>query len=295
MVRFMGLAATGLLAAAGAVQAAEGGGSVYPNGAEGYTTAVVPPPGVYGLLYGTHYSADQLNDAHGNSLGVPGFKIQATSIVPRLGWVPGSKVLGGDLAFHAVLPITTLKVSALGASQSQSGLGDITLGAALGYHHSPSLHTLWGVDVFLPTGDYKATNLANIGRNHSAIDFTFAVSSIQPSGLNADLRLSYLINQKNDDTDYRSGDELHGDYAIGWGMGNGWTVGLGGYFRRQLSSDEAAGVKLANSKTSALAIGPAIKFDSGRGWFVTAKWQKEANVENGPKGNALWVKAVFPL
>lgn len=295
MVRFTGLAAAGLLAVAMTAQAAEGGGSVYPNGAEGYTTAAVPPPGVYGLLYGTHYSADQLNDSHGNSMGVPGFKIQATSIVPRLGWVPGNKLFGGDLAFHAVLPITALKVSAAGASQSKSGLGDITLGTALGYHHSPSLHTLWGVDVVLPTGSYDRNDMANIGRNHSAIDLTFAVSKMQPSGLNADLRLGYLINQKNDDTGVRSGDELHGDYAIGWGMGNGWTVGLGGYFRQQLSSDEAAGVKLANSKTKALAVGPAIKFDSGRGWFITAKWQKETDVENGPKGNAVWVKAVFPL
>lgn len=295
MVRFMGLAAAGLLAVAGAAQAAEGGGSAYPNGAEGYTTAVVPPPGMYGLLYGTHYSADRLNDAQGNSLGLPGFKIQATSVVPRLGWVPGNKVLGGDLAFHAVLPITTLKVSALGASQSKSGIGDITLGAALGYHHSPSLHTLWGMDVVLPTGSYKKGDLANTGRNHSAIDLAFAVSNIQPSGLNADLRLGYLINQSNNDTDYRSGDELHGDYTIGWGMGNGWTAGVGGYFRQQLSSDEVAGVKLPNSKTRALAIGPAIKFDSGRGWFVTAKWQKETDVENGPQGSAFWLKAVFPL
>jgi hypothetical protein len=295
MVRFIGLAFTSLLAAAGVAQAAEGGGSAYPNGAEGYTTAAVPPPGVYGLLYGTHYTADRLNDAQGNSLGVPGFKIRATSVVPRIGWVPGNKVLGGDLAFHAVLPITTLKVSAMGASQSKSGLGDITLGTALGYHHSPSLHTLWGLDAVLPTGSYKQTDLANIGRNYSAIDLTFAVSNIQPSGLNADLRLGYLINQKNDDTGVRSGNELHGDYAIGWGMGNGWTAGVGGYFRQQLSSDEAGGVKLANSKTSALAIGPAIKFDSGRGWFVTAKWQKEIDVENGAKGNAVWLKAVFPL
>lgn len=295
MVRILSVAATCLAVVAGSAHAAEGGGSVYPNGAEGYTTAVVPPPGIYALVYGNHYSADRLNDANGNNLGVPGFKIRADSVVPRIGWVPGNKWLGGDVAFHAVLPLTTLKVSALGASQSKSGIGDLTLGAALGYHHSPSLHTLWGVDLVLPTGSYKATDLANIGRNYSAVDLTFAVSKVQPSGVNADLRVGYLINQKNSDTNYLSGAELHADYALGWAMGNGWTVGVGGYIRRQVASDEAGGVKLPNSKTNAFAIGPSIKFDSGKGWFLTAKWQKETSVENGPQGNALWLKAVFPL
>lgn len=44
-----------------------------------------------------------------------------------------------------------------------------------------------------------------------------------------------------------------------------------------------------------MAIGPNLKYDSGKGWFLTAKYQFEGNVKNGAQGNALWLKAVFPL
>jgi len=55
------------------------------------------------------------------------------------------------------------------------------------------------------------------------------------------------------------------------------------------------GVELPNSKTSGMAIGPSIKYDSGRGWFLTAKWQFEKNMKNSAQGNALWLRAVLPL
>ena len=49
------------------------------------------------------------------------------------------------------------------------------------------------------------------------------------------------------------------------------------------------------NKGRAFAIGPSVKYDSGKGWFVTAKWQKELAVRNRPEGSAVWLKAVFPL
>ena len=77
--------------------------------------------------------------------------------------------------------------------------------------------------------------------------------------------------------------------------GLGWTAGVGGYYYQQLSSDKQSGATLANSKGKAFAIGPSVKYDSGKGWFVTLKWQKETMSENRAQGNAFWMKAVFPL
>lgn len=284
-----------LLTAAAAIHATEGGGSTYAHGTENFMVGAVPPPGLYGMVFTSRYSADEMNDPTGKDLGIPGFKVRATAIAPRLIWVPGVKVMGGDLVTHVVAPLVNLKVSALGQSQSQSGLGDMTVGVGVGYHHSPQLHSAVAVDLILPTGDYNKTNLANIGRNYATIEPVYALTYVDPKGFNGDLRLGYLINQRNKDTDYTSGDEFHFDYAAGWGLGNGWTIGVGGYYRQQVGLDKQGGVKLANSKTSGMAIGPNIKFDSGRGWFVTAKWQFESRVKNGTEGDALWVKAVFPL
>jgi len=286
----------GLLATLSAtVHATEGGGTVYPNGADNFSAGAMPPPGFYGMLFANHYSADRVNDASGNNLNVPGFKVTADAVVPRFIWVTGAKFLGGDVSLHAIAPVVNLKVSVAGNSQAKSGVGDITTGPGLGYHHSANLHSLLGLDFYLPTGGYNRGDLANIGRNYYAIEPLYILSYIDPQGFNGDIKMGYIFNQRNKDTDYRSGQEFHFDYAAGWGLGNGLTAGVGGYYYQQTTADRLAGAHVANSKGKTFAIGPSLKYDSGNGWFATVKWQKETSSENRAQGNALWIKAVFPL
>jgi len=291
------LAAALLLAvlASQAAQATEGGGSIYPLGVENYMTGALPPPGTYGMVYGNAYSADRVNDAQGHDLHVPGFQVKATVLAPRLVWVTGEKLLGGDLVLHTIAPLVNLSVDVAGQHQSKTGLGDITLGLGSGYHYSANFHAVYALDVMLPTGGYTQGDVANIGRNYAAVEPVVNLSWVNPLGWNADIKLGYLLNQRNKKTDVRSGQEFHFDYALGWGLGNGWTVGAGGYVYQQMSEDQHAGTSLADSKGQALAIGPSLKFDSGKGWFITAKWQQELNVQNRAQGSALWLKAVFPL
>lgn len=275
--------------------ASEGGGTVYPNGADNFMAGALPPPGTYGMLFATRYTADRVNGPGGNNLNVPGFKVTANVLAPRFIWVTGSKVMGGDLVLHAIAPIVNLKVSVAGVSQTKTGLGDLTVGPGIGYHHSPNLHSLVGLDFYLPTGSFDRTNLANIGRNYWAIEPLYIVSYIDPKGFNADIKSGWIVNGRNKDTDYRSGQEFHFDYSLGWGFGNGWTAGAGGYYWHQLTSDKLAGATVANSKGKTFAIGPSVKYDSGKGWFVTLKWQKETMSRNRAQGDAFWLKAVFPL
>jgi hypothetical protein len=292
--QILAASAAAVLTAAPAV-ATEGGGSAYANGVETFMAGAVPPPGLYGLVYATRYSADKLRGNNGNDMKVPGFKVTATVIAPRLVWVPGVKLLGGDWVLTTVLPVADLKVSAAGNSDSRSGLGDILLGTGVAWHHSPNLHSIAAIDVYTPTGSYDKSRLANIGRNYLAWEPVYAVTYVDPQGPNADIKLGYMTNQRNDDTGYKSGNEFHFDYSLGWGFGNGLTAGVGGYFYRQVSADNLAGSDVAGSKGRAFAIGPAIKYDSGKGWLLMAKWQKESGVRNRAEGSAFWLKAVIPL
>lgn len=293
----IGAAVLAVLAAlgAGSACATEGGGSIYPHGVENYMAGALPPPGLYGIVYGNAYRADRVNDAHGNNLNIPGFKVNANVVAPRLVWVTGAKLFGGDMVVHAIAPIVNLKVEAGGASQSKTGLGDMTVGVGSGFHHSPNLHSIVALDVMLPTGGYTRGDLANIGRHYTSVEPVVAVTQVDPNGFNADVKAGYLINGRNSSTDYTSGHEFHFDYSAGWGLGNGWVMGAGGYVYQQVTADKQNGATLADSKGKALALGPSVKFDSGKGWFVTAKWQKEMSVENRAQGSALWLKAVFPL
>ncbi len=280
----------------GTARATEGGGSIYPVGVENYLCCALPPPGLYGMAFGEIYSADKVRDNNGNTVTPSGFKVRANVIAPRLVWVTNQTIAGASLAVHAIVPLVDLKVTpAPGLSQHKTGIGDITFGPALGWHLSDKMHTLLALDFYAPTGDYDKKNIANIGRNYWAVQPVAGFSYMDKSGLNADIKGMYTYNFKNSDTDYRSGQELIADYSVGWGFGNGLVAGVGGYLYQQVTDDKQHGATIANNKGRAFAIGPSFKYDSGKGWFVTAKYQVETNVRNRADGKAFWVKAVMPF
>lgn len=275
--------------------ATEGGGTVYPLGVTGYGCCALPPPGTYMMLDAQHYRATEVKDNQGNTVPLPGFKVSATALAPRFIWVTPQQVLGGSLALHTIVPLVDLEVRVPGAAQRKRGVGDIVFGPSIGWHHSPQLHTVAALDFFAPTGRYDKNDVANIGRNHWAAHLVGGVSYIQGQGFNADAKLMYAVNRRNKATDYRDGDEFMADYALGWALGNGWTLGAGGYVYRQLGNDRQAGRTVADNKGRAYALGPSVRYDSGKGWFLTLKAYSETGVRNRAAGDSIWLRAVFPL
>jgi hypothetical protein len=284
------------LGAAGIAQATEGGGSIYAVGNENFICCALPPPGVYGIVYAQSLTADKVRGNDGQVVTPSTFKVKATALAPRLVWVSPYQVVGASFGLHTILPIVALDVNVVpGVAQSNTGIGDVVFGPFLGWHHSQNLHTVAALDFFAPTGKYSITDIANIGRNYWAMQTVYGVSWIDPAGLNADAKMMYTFNQKNKDTQYKSGQEFIVDYALGWGLGNGFTVGVGGYLYQQTTDDKLDGATVADNKGRTLAIGPSVKYDSGKGWFITAKYQTDTNVRNRADSKAFWLKAVFPL
>lgn len=116
---------------------------------------------------------------------------------------------------------------------------------------------------------------------------------MQPTGFNGDLKVMYDLNFRNTRTDTRSGQAIHADYSAGWGIGNGWVLGVGGYVYQQTTNDQ--GPAAAQGKARALAVGPSIRYANDRGWLLTVKWQKEFEVRNRPSGSQFYVKASIPF
>lgn len=291
----LSLAALALLTATSASFATEGGGSSYPIGAENHLAGAAPPPGVYVLEYVNIYNADRLNNASGQAVPVPGFKVNAVAAATRIAWVTDKPLLGGQLVAHAILPLVNVKVSVAGQSASRSGLGDISLGAGVAWHHSPQLHSVAAVDVVLPVGSYDKSRPVNIGRNYLAVQPAYLVSWIDPTGWNADAKMGLSLNRVNSDTHYRSGTEFNIDYSVGHAVGQGWVLGVGGHVYQQLSADRAQGATVPGSKGRALAIGPNLKYDNGKGWFITAKLTKETSVRSRTQGTSFWIKSTIPF
>lgn len=292
---FLPAVALALLCPIGTAFATEGGGSTYNGGAENYMAGAVPPPGFYAMVYAEDYQADTLRDNSGNALAVPGFKLHATALAPRLVWSLPTQVAGGNLVAHTILPLVNLSVNVPGASQTKSGLGDVTVGLGVAWHHSANLHSVAALDVVAPTGGYTKGDLVNIGRNYWSFQPMYSVTYIDPTGWNADAKFTLNLNTRNSATDYRSGNEFFVDYSIGWGLGNGWVAGVGGHVRQQFSDDSGSGATSGANRASAMSIGPSFKYDNGKGWFITAKYQHDFNVRNTVQGNALWIKSTIPF
>ncbi|HRL20349.1 SphA family protein [Alcaligenes sp. SDU_A2] len=279
---------------AGSAWAIEGNGlPIYPDGLENYMSGALPPPGVHALIYGGAMRYDSVRDRHGDKLPIPDFKVDVGVIAPRLVWVTGQQVLGGQLAFHALAPLLTVKAQAAGQSQRRSGLGDVVFGPALGFHPSEKLHYILGVDFVAPTGRYDVKDSANLGRNYWAIQPAAALSYIQPSGLNVDLKVMVDFNMRNRDTDTRTGHAIHADYAVGWGLGNGFVLGVGGYAYQQVQSDR--GPMAGDSRARAFAIGPSLRYANDKGLLITAKYQQDLGVRGRPEGKQFFVKVAVPF
>ena len=286
------------------VQATEGGVSSWPMGIEIYGMGILPPPGTYGQLFVGNYMADTLRDNAGDK--VADIDLRVTTLVPRFVWVTDQKILGGDLGFHALLPLNDIRLNIKnGPHDHKRGLGDAHLGPVIGFHHSDKFHTAMGVDFVVPTGgEYDKNDLVNLGTNYYTVQAVYAMTYMDPAGFNADMRLMYDYNFENQDTHYQSGRELHADYTLGWGLGNGWVLGIGGHAYKQVSDDQcsaahcaaAAAVDAADgNRGSSFSIGPAIQYASKDGWSLSAKWQDESGVRNRTDGQTYWLKFTIPL
>lgn len=274
------------------VYALDAGKSIYSHGAENYMVGVIPPAGFAGLLYGMNYKSDRLNDSNGNRINMPNFKVEASGAVPRFVWVSEKKILGGTFILDSLVPLVNLKSTVGNQKVSESGIGDIMLGTALGYHHSPNLHSALALDLYLPTGDYDQNKIANIGTNRLTVEPAYAVTYMN-NIFNADIRVGYLFNGRNDDTNYESGDEFHFDYALGLNHKN-FTYGISGYYQKQIQNDRFNGEELDDSKAEGFSIGPSFKYQY-QNWFITAKYEKEIIAKNKTEGDAFWIKTVLPF
>uniref|UniRef100_UPI003C7E95ED SphA family protein n=1 Tax=Pseudomonas veronii TaxID=76761 RepID=UPI003C7E95ED len=66
------------------------------------------------------------------------------------------------------------------------------------------------------------------------------------------------VNTRNPATHYKNGVEYRHEFAVGQHFGP-WTAGIGGYYYRQFSDDDAPGLTSGN-RARVLALGPAISY-----------------------------------
>lgn len=284
------LAAMGLLAFASPAIAREPGTpAAMPAGA---TSAVPvganPPPGLY-FSSRTEFFFGDIYDANGNKLPVS-LDVKATAL--QFHWVPGNEILGGTYRAMMLIPLVDVSVGGVG---SNTGLGDITISPLnVSWMLSPGVFVQTGLSFGIPTGDYIGLGQANLGNNvvTTGVDVGF---SYLKDGWNASIHANYFMYGTNDANNFKSGDELLVNWTAMKSIGGDQSLGLVGYYRKQVEDDTLAGVVFAGgNRAEALAVGIGYSKRFGP-TELNVNLMRDVNAESEAGGTKLQINLFTPL
>jgi hypothetical protein len=243
-------AACALCLSAGTALAREPGTpAAMPGGA---TSAVPvganPPSGLY-FSSRTDLSFGDIYDGSGNKLPVS-VDVKATAL--QFHWVPGNEILGGTYRAMILIPIVDLSVAGTGTT----GVGDITVSPInVSWMLAPGVFIQTGLSLGVPTGEYLGLGQANLGNNVLTTGLDVGFSYLR-DGWNLSLHANYFSYGTNDANGFRSGDELLINWTAMKAISADQSLGLVGYFRKQLEDDRLAGAVFGDgNRSEALSIG----------------------------------------
>ncbi|HOE19225.1 MAG TPA: transporter [Syntrophorhabdaceae bacterium] len=290
------------------VGAVEGGLGHYPHGVEDFMVGALPPPGSYYINYFLFYNITDYEDLrapNGTSLkdvpahGKPSVKGYALVNAMRYVFVAKNKIFGGDPFLHVIQPVAYIHKEAKSnvgdlVTDTKKGLMDTSVAAGIGWHFSKKFHLVGGLEIFMPTGAYDVDDAANPGNNYWTFMPVAALSYLSDSGFEASAKLMYNINTTNTHTGYRSGQEFHADYTLGYHFMKNWAAGVNGYYYYQTTNDSIRNeaVNFDGNKGRNFAIGPALHYNY-KNMFFKLKYQWETATKNMVEGQRAWFTFIY--
>ena len=299
-----------VLAVAPRVSAEEGGSGHYvPGSMASFADSVPPAPSVVARYNFLTYDGSYRQDQPLPIAGVNAVDIEAESMAQGLTllWRPPVDLAEGlSYALSATIPYVWMDVSAaveagpgrVRRSASVDGLGDIVvMPLMLSYTVNPDLNMGARVGFYLPTGDYEVGRLANQGKNYLTTEPVLSVIYFgQQNGREASLFLGADFNEKNDDTQYRTGTLLHldGTLAQHFPLAGGFAgAGVSGFWYEQVSGDSGAGATFGDFEGHTEGLGPVVSYArtiQGVDLVGELKWLRELETHRRPEGDYIWLK-----
>jgi hypothetical protein len=292
--------------------AAEGATSVYLLGSKQDMAGTLPPPGVY--VVDTNYVYSGRTNVNLDVAGLTlsgGVKADAYYKIPTLLWVTPGQVLGGNFALSITTPIGWKDVSAgatltgpgggtlsAGLHDTDAAFGDPLVGASFGWHEG-TLHYSMNALYNAPLGFWKVGNASNIGFNRSALDFTPAFTWLDPRiGLELSAAAGVTFNFENPDTNYKTGNEFHLEWAAKQHFSQTFSLGLVGYHYSQFTGDSGSGARLGDFKGRVTALGPSMNYTFNLGQIpvtTNLKYMREFDVKNRLEGDVGFLTFIIPV
>lgn len=272
----------------------------YVSGGEGVLGANVPPPrpnGIYWKIYNMYYTANTMRD-NGRGKAPGNFDVNVFAHAHRFIYSSDIEVLGGNLLFDLIIPITYTDISYKGLGSASFGdnrwgLGDIFVEPLFIGWHRPRWDAFAAIGTYVPTGEYAADKPASPGMGFWTIMFSaggvwyFDVERTWSASILA----RYQVHTDQDDTDITPGNH----FSFEWGLGksvSGFDLGIAGYCHWQVTDDSGPGA--GSHKEQAFAIGPEIGYtfkDAGINVVLRSVWEFEN--KNKAQGNMTSLNFVY--
>ncbi len=266
------------------------------GGTMGVPVGASPPPGLY-LSSRTGFADFTLYDDNGDKVGVD-LSVRDTAF--QFIWVPGVKLWGGDYKALMTIPLLDidqrLAAGLGGAHDSRFSFGQIEVRPLdVSWQVQPGIFVSTGVSVFAPTGSWSASKAVNTQGNFWTVAPSVGFSYLR-DGWNASLHAIYFTNTRNNDNDYKSGDELVVNMTALKDF-NGWSVGPVGYYRKQITNDDNdgsayGGMTAGKAEQLALGLGFTHRFGPVE---LNVNYTKDIVHKNTVAGDRLWLNVTLPL
>jgi hypothetical protein len=258
--------------------AAEGGSSQYLPGFYGdFGMGMAGEPGTYlSNFFGYSWNEDATSES------------SLLFELPGVMHVSETKILGATYSagfFPYVLRTTyTQKNNGIKREMERGGAGDMyAVPLALSWQWGElSFYAFEGIVV--PTGAYDKNRALNAGRNTWTFDNNLSMTWSPDDGkYDLSLTFGYMVNTENHATNYRTGDEVHVDYSVGYYILPSLGVGVTGSYYRQVTPDSGTGVPVGAIEGEYSSIGPVVTYTvklGDRDVMFSAKWLHEYDVNN---------------
>jgi hypothetical protein len=201
-----------------------------------------------------------------------------------------------DVQANAIYNRTHIQISGA-KQQSTSGLGDIQVMPIMAGWTNGDFKVGGLFNVWAPSGNYTAGQLANPGMGYWTFEPMLAFSWLSTKfGTELTVFPAMDFNTINPNTSYQSGDIFHVDATLAQHMPLfGGVIGGGASvdYLNQFTGDSGAGAKLGSFEAESLAVGPTVSYvhKIGKAMFIAdGSWLPQIHTQNSPKGNFFWVK-----
>ncbi|WP_165758801.1 SphA family protein [Niastella yeongjuensis] len=238
------------------------------------------------------------------------FKLHSLSNVQQLIYLSPVKLLGGTLAFTAIVPIVQLSATRTGGDRpliNSSVLGDIIEGTAIQWSDKklfgkPFSHRA-EFDISFPLGNFDHQYDINPSFHAWTFSAYHAFTMILNSRMSISSRNQINYNGTYIDTKDKAGSFYNGNYSIDFSIVPAMKVELVAYYLKQITPDKHDGSShyyqdafgIDNTKETALGFGPCIAYFSPGRTLIEAKVFFETAENNRFSGYRPTIRVAVPL